>query len=64
VLLKLAALTVQQVLYLLHVDLQKAALDVELNRRVCLVNHLKEVVEHPGQQAFEVLVVEVGSLRR
>ena len=59
---KLLKLTVEEVLNLLHVDLQEAAFDVELDRWVSLLYHLEEVGEHPWQEPFEVLVIEVGAL--
>lgn len=56
------ALTIEEVLYFLHVDLQEAAFDIELNRGISLVNHIEEVSEHPWEESFKVLVIEVGAL--
>jgi hypothetical protein len=49
-------------LYLLHVDLEEAALYVEFDGLVSFLNALKEVGEHPREQTLEFFVVVVGTL--
>jgi len=49
-------------LYLLHVDLEEAALDVEFNGLVSFLNALKKVGEHPREQTLEFFVVIVSTL--
>jgi chitinase len=59
-----STLTVQKVHDLLHVDLEEAALDIELDGLVGLINALKKVSKHTREQALKVFVVVVGSLHR
>jgi hypothetical protein len=55
-------LTVEEIKYFLHVNLKEAALDVEFDGLVSLLNQAEEVVEHARKKAFQVLIVEVGTL--